>query len=460
MASTAETVITVRLTEAEAILSALMTDLAPDDVALPAAAGVYAGFAKLERLAKAGCTLMARRVAESEAWRRSGFPSPAEWLAHQKQTSLGEAKREAETSDRLKALPDTEAALKDGDLSSDQAEAIADAAAVNPAAERDLLGEAAKKDLSDLRRRARSKKAAGDPDPDATQRRLHRERRCRSWMDGEGAWNLAARGPLAGGIQVQQLLDQLTDEIAKQARATGSREGREAFTFDALVELARRHGTGNGSATDAGSEDEPAATSSKSSKVNPKHLALLRIDLEALVRGRVEGDELCEITGLGPIPIRLARQLLGESILHLVITRGKDVATTVHLGRGPNAAQKVALLWSQPFCSNSACGRTHQESDHREPYADVRETWLGNIDGLCGHDHDLKTYKGWSLVGGTGRRDFVAPDDPRHPKNTGPPGDVEPEPGRIDPALRPDRSRPGGTDLPGDDPPDTLFDCA
>ena len=78
MASTAEAVITVRLTEAEAILSALLPDLQPDDVALPAAADVYAGFAKLERLAKAGCTLMARRVAESEAWRRSGFPSPAE----------------------------------------------------------------------------------------------------------------------------------------------------------------------------------------------------------------------------------------------------------------------------------------------------------------------------------------------------------------------------------------------
>ena len=188
--------------------------------------------------------------------------------------------------------------------------------------------------------------------------------------------------------------------------------------------------------------------------MNPKNLALLRIDLEALVRGKVEGDELCEITGLGPIPIRLARQLLGESILHLVITSGKDVATTVHLGRGPNAAQKVALLWSQPFCSNSACGRTHQESDHREPYADVRETWLGNIDGLCGHDHDLKTYKGWDLVEGTGRRAFVAPDDPRHPKNTGPPGDVEPEPERIEPAPRPDAGRPGS------DPPDTLFDCA
>ena len=44
---------------------------------------------------------------------------------------------------------------------------------------------------------------------------------------------------------------------------------------------------------------------------------------------------------------------------------------------------------------------------------------------MCGHDHDKKTQLGWSLVAGTGKRAFVAPDDPRHPKNAGraPPGE-------------------------------------
>ena len=112
------------------------------------------------------------------------------------------------------------------------------------------MASTAEKDLSDLRRRARSKKAAGDPDPDATQRRLHRERRARSWMDSEGAWNLNARGPLAGGLDLQHALDQLTHELSRRARANGSREGREAFTFDTLVELARRYA--NGSDSDLG----------------------------------------------------------------------------------------------------------------------------------------------------------------------------------------------------------------
>ena len=39
------------------------------------------------------------------------------------------------------------------------------------------------------------------------------------------------------------------------------------------------------------------------------------------------------------------------------------------------------------------------------------------MDRLCRPMHDLKTYEGWSLVEGTGKRPFVAPDDPRHPRH-------------------------------------------
>jgi len=57
------------------------------------------------------------------------------------------------------------------------------------------------------------------------------------------------------------------------------------------------------------------------------------------------------------------------------------------------------------------------EIDHRKPFADDQVTELGNLDPLCGHDHDLKTHEGWALVEGTGRRPMVPPDDPRHPGN-------------------------------------------
>ena len=39
------------------------------------------------------------------------------------------------------------------------------------------------------------------------------------------------------------------------------------------------------------------------------------------------------------------------------------------------------------------------------------------LDGFCCHHHDLKTYDGWALMEGVGKRPIVPPDDPRHPKN-------------------------------------------
>ncbi|MGH9178473.1 MAG: hypothetical protein ACRD0N_07960, partial [Acidimicrobiales bacterium] len=50
-------------------------------------------------------------------------------------------------------------------------------------------------------------------------------------------------------------------------------------------------------------------------------------------------------------------------------------------------------------------------------WAEDKVTVLANMDGPCGFHHDLKTYKGWALVEGTGKRPMVPPDDSRHPAN-------------------------------------------
>ncbi|HEX6237577.1 MAG TPA: hypothetical protein VFZ68_10315, partial [Acidimicrobiales bacterium] len=169
---------------------------------------------------------------------------------------------------------------------------------------------------------------------------------------------------------------------------------------------------------------------------NPTHLALLRVDIEALQRGRTTDGELCEIAGVGPIAVSAARDLLPESILELVITRGVDVANVTHLGRGPSAAQKVALLWTSPGCDVETCPRLDPrgiQHDPRTPWAHCHETVLDNLDRKCGHHHHLKTHHDWELIPGTGPRPMVPPDHPDHPNN---------QPGHHPPA-----------DQPGDPPP-------
>lgn len=392
-------------------LTALVADLDPDDIPAGEAVQLFAEIDRIVRTATAARTLLARRVDDAREWQRRGFRSPEDHLAATTGSSIGEAKRQLQTSRRLRDLPTTRQQMIDGSLSANQTEAIADAAAVNPDAEHDLIAAAGTTNLNELRERAQRAKAAADPDPEATHRRIHAERRLTRHTDGEGAWNLTARGTAEQGAIVNAVLDPIIDEIFQDNRRTGVRASRDTYAFDGLVEMARR----------ASGTPGADAASSPSRRTNPRFLGLLRIDVEALRRGQVEGDELCEISGVGPIPVRVARGLLEDSILKLVITRGTDVLNVTSLGRGPTAAMKVALAWTSPTCTVEGCSRTFSEVDHREDFARTRHTRLDELDRLCNGHHDLKTYEGWALVAGSGKRPMVPPDDPRHPGNANAP---------------------------------------
>jgi hypothetical protein len=145
---------------------------------------------------------------------------------------------------------------------------------------------------------------------------------------------------------------------------------------------------------------------------------IVRIDWDALVRGATLDGELCEIAGVGPVPVAVVRAMVasGDAFLTAVVTKGRDVVTVAHLGRKPTVYQATALEWLSPTCSNEACTNPHLETDHREDWARTKITLLPWLDRLCKACHRLKTRAGWALVEGTGKRAFVSPDDPRHPR--------------------------------------------
>lgn len=396
-------------------LAGMVGVLDPDLVPLPEVLGWWEALDRVERLATAAKTLLARRIDESRSWERSGCRSAAEQLAHISGTGVGRARNLLATSEALRDLPATRAAVCSGALSCAQAGEVASAAAANPAAESRLLDIATHNSLSELHAEALRAKAAADPDPEATYRRIHQNRRLSMFTDAEGAWNLHARGTAESGARIPGALEPIIDQIFRTARQRREPEQRDAYAFDALLTLAdhtRR-------TDDTTAPDLPGPP-------NPRHLALLRIDVEALVRGAAQGDELCEITGIGPIPTRIARELLGDSIMKLVITRGVDVANVTHLGRGPTAAQRIALLWQSPTCTVEGCARTRVEIDHRVPWARSQHTRIDELDPLCSHHHDQKHRYGWALVEGTGPRPIVPPGSPRHPECRRSPERAEP----------------------------------
>jgi hypothetical protein len=84
-------------------------------------------------------------------------------------------------------------------------------------------------------------------------------------------------------------------------------------------------------------------------------------------------------------------------------TSVRDARDTLELGR---------RLAHQPEVAAAA---------RRIDWADTHFTMLDLLDVLCAHHHRLKTNHGWALVPGTGKRPFVAPSDPRHPRYGRPP---------------------------------------
>jgi hypothetical protein len=385
-------------------VATLVDGLIVDDVALSDASDLWQAFDRIERLAANAKTLLAARVERSGEWKRAGARSAAEHLAKLGGTTTSEARRSLETSKHLKELPMVADALRGGALSAVQASAVAPAAAANSDAERRLVELAAAASVSELRDECLRTRAAADPDRDATHRRLHAQRTLRAYTDPEGARHVHLNGPPERLAPFEAALEPLIDEMFTAARTEDRYEAREAYAFDAFTALVDR---------DYSAAEKP--------RTNPRYLGLIHIDVEALTRGDTACDEKCEIVGVGPIPVRIARELLGDAVLKLVITRGVDVANVVHLGRGPTAAQRIALLWTSPKCANEACSGAFVQIDHNHPWVADQRTLLGNLDPLCTHDHKLKTNQGWSLIEGTGRRAFVGPKDLRHPRNRPPP---------------------------------------
>ncbi|MDE3206193.1 MAG: hypothetical protein KGQ66_18450, partial [Acidobacteriota bacterium] len=57
------------------------------------------------------------------------------------------------------------------------------------------------------------------------------------------------------------------------------------------------------------------------------------------------------------------------------------------------------------------------EYEHRIDWQHTHYTVYDLMDRLCWFHHQQKTNHGWMLIEGTGKRAFVAPDDPRHPRH-------------------------------------------
>ena len=191
--------------------------------------------------------------------------------------------------------------------------------------------------------------------------------------------------------------------------------------------------------------DQPSADSLTIIDRPPTCTVMVRVDLDALRRGSVGEGGICEIPGVGPVSVQVARELMGDALCDLVITDGVDVTTVCRLGRSVPTALATAITERDQHCVVPGCGvALGLERDHWQvDFAKGGVVSMDNLARLCKHHHKLKTHHGFALAGGPGRWEWIPPDTPkvatRKKKKTGrrppPPNQTGPPDPPNDPPL-------------------------
>lgn len=384
-------------------MKSCVSGLNVDELSGDEAMELCARFAEVERLGAAGRLVTADRVAATEVWRRGGSRTAAHWVARHTGTDPERCKDALETAGRLGACSLVAEEIRAGRLSEAQAQVIVDAASVRPDAESQLVDFARSNSLRLLREECRRVKNSV-PAAIEEYKEVHRSRELTTWTGRDGATCGTFRLTSDVGAAFLAAIEGRKAKHVRAARRDGRREPFQAYAADALVELV--------------TEERGSA----SAKTAPKSMVIVHVAYEAIVRGALAEGEVCEIRGVGPIPLDVARELAADSILRVLVTKGgQPMAVTPGVRTIPRAL-RLLLEARDQRCVVPGCDVTlGLQVDHRKPFAQLGPTDLENCGLLCKLHHDMKTYLGWVLTrGDDGTWTFTPPDDYRDPEPADP----------------------------------------
>ncbi|MSO79309.1 MAG: HNH endonuclease [Acidimicrobiia bacterium] len=343
-------------------------------------------FAKVTHLGQAGTALAVQQVDRTHAYRESGARCAADWLARKTGVASASAFRAMETADALSELPATNAAFRAGKLSEAQAHEIAGAARKDPTAEAELVAVAARgTTMKGLKDRCRQVRASAEVDDAAWAQRLRDNRSLRTWVDPDTAPCGMWRTTPDKGAEINAALDAETDLLFRAARAAGGREAREAYAADALHALITR-----------GPRKATGAT--------------LVMDAGVADAGFASRGQRCEIPGIGPIPVTIAKQMLATAKIRELPA---DPALLPDYATDRRYYPPWMLAWLDqhyPVCGVEGCDADfHLEIDHVVPKSEGGLTAIPNLWLICWYHHRLKTNEDWLVTGTTHNWDLVPP---------------------------------------------------
>jgi hypothetical protein len=386
-------------------------------------------FSEAERAAASGVALYAPRVLETGDHTKDGNGSAAEWLGKLSGSSSGAAKGRLAAAVRAARDPLLTEALHDAELSTAELGVVSATLGEVPDAAGELLKlldqGASHKELTDAATKMRA---------NSRSREDERLRRARVHTDRHFRWGQAEGGGVRGGffcddVEFARIEPRLEAEAKRRWKAAGDGgDSLEAHRLDAFIDLMSGgfRWAGEGEGVDGDDEGDgggpeggpgPGRRAASGPLAGPRPLAprtLIVVNAESLRRGTTEGDELCEIEGIGPVSVAAATELLSEGGFQYLVKEGFDIKTVTKSTRVIANCIDMALIVRDRVCARPGCGNSlGLERDHRLiDYAKDGPTELDNLVRLCPSCHKLKTDGGWRLEGRPGAWEWVAPAKP------------------------------------------------
>jgi hypothetical protein len=384
-------------------------------------------FSEAERAAASGVALFAPRVVETGEYTRGGHGSAADWLGSLSGSSSGAAKGRLAAAARAAKDPLLTEALHNGELSADQLKVVATSLSESPEASGDLLElvdqGASHKELRDTATRMRAASRS---------RENERLRRARVHTHRHLRWGQDEHGGIRGGffcdeVEFARVAPRLEAEAKRRWRAAGNGPGGgvgdslEAHRLDAFIDLlsgSDGFGSDSDDADDSDDDDRGGGGGPDHGlRSGPRPAAprtLIIVNAESLRRGTTQGDELCEIEGIGPVSVAAAKELLSEGGFQYLVKEGFDIKTVTKSTRVIANCIDMALIVRDRVCARPGCGNSlGLERDHFQlDYGHDGPTELENLVRLCPECHKLKTDGGWRLEGRPGAWKWVAPAKP------------------------------------------------
>ena len=370
------------LTEATKLLEKANANLEPDLLSADKARELLEQYARAKKLAAYGEALLARRVDDAAAVARAAG------------TSMGVAKRTAETGAALADAPEVASAFASGEVSVDQAAEIAKAEMARPGSSRELLTVAREESFHVLRDAARRVVL------EAEQRRGLGERQkearsARSYKDELGMVNIHLRLEPHVGTPIVNRAEAEADRLYRAAKNNDRPEPFERHLADAYAVMLS--GTGRGRTT------------------RPELVVLVSHEVAKRGWTEVRDGELCTIPGVGPVPPEVARSIAKDAFLTGLFYDGKDLRSIRRWTRNVPVEVKVALELGTPPCGHTTlrrssrriarndcahfdgfkcadCGnRFRNQRDHVEPHNQFGPASIDNLEPRCWRCHQAKT---------------------------------------------------------------------